>query len=115
MNTHTKHRPHPRRRGLGSQLLRVSLFSASVLAITGFVVADVVAAEPSLGSTPRSLAERALFAAADVPEVDDGGPALFAAAILLPDGAAPASSAPPPPPVAKKRSKKVAFGRFEGY
>ncbi len=117
MNTYTKHRPLPGRRGLASHLLRVCLFSASALTIAGFVAADVVAAEPSSAAGPLSLAERALFAASDAPELDDRGPALFAAAIHLPEGAAPASSsAPPPPPrAAKKRSKKLAFGRFEGY
>jgi len=117
MNTHTKHRPTPVRRGVGSQLLRVGAFTASALALVGFVAADVVAAEPSSSAEPSALAGRMIFASAELLDLEDQGPALFAAAINLPDGAAPASSSPPPPPprMAKKRSKKLSFGRFEGY
>jgi len=112
MNTLTQHRPlrpHSRSR-LGAQLLRIGVFTASVLTIAGFVAADVLAAEPS------SLAERLIFAATDVPVQEDDGPALFASAIHMPEGTAPPSSSPPPPPPSAKRStKKLRFGRFEGY
>ncbi len=117
MNTHTNHRPSPLRRGFGAQLLRVVACTASALAIVGFVAADVVAAEPSSSAEPSALVERMIFAADDLPDLEDEGPALFAAAINLPDGAAPASSSPPPPPppLVKRRPKKLRFGRFEGY
>lgn len=99
----------PRRR-LGAQLLRITLFTASLATLAGFVAADVLAAEPEVAA----FDDAADFDAEDELE----GRTVFAAVMHIPDGAAPAASSPPEPPKKirkKKRSKKFAFGRFEGY
>lgn len=112
MNTHDLRSPSfgPRRR-LGAQLLRITLFTASLATLAGFVAADVLAAEPEVAS----IDDAADFDADD--ELAER--TVFAAVMHIPDGAAPAASSPPEPPkkVRKKKrpSKKLAFGRFEGY
>jgi hypothetical protein len=101
------------RRGIGVHLVRAAAFSAALLAITGIVVADVIAAEPEEPVVARIAAEPG--------SADAEAPVLLAAAVVVPDAVVvaaqglPEDLAPPEPPKKKKRSSKIKFGRFEGY
>ena len=88
----------------------VLTFASALAALTGFVVADVIAAE---AEQPTALAIRG------APELDPllpaPAPELLAMAIVVPDAAAPE---PAPPPVTEKPRKphrKIKFGRFDSY
>ncbi|MEZ4382646.1 MAG: hypothetical protein R3A79_15015 [Nannocystaceae bacterium] len=102
----------PQRR-LGAQLLRITLFTASLATLAGFVAADVFAAEPEVAAFDD---DDARFDADD----ELAARPVFAAVTHIPEGDAPAASSPPEPKkppkkVRKKRPSKLAFGRFEGY
>lgn len=103
------------RRGIGVHLVRAAAFSAALLAITGIVVADVIAAEPEEPVVAR------IAAAPGSADAEAPAPVLLAAAVVVPDAVVvaaqglPEEFAPPEPPKKKKRSSKIKFGRFEGY
>lgn len=111
---HRFHSPAARR-GLGVAVARIAVFSAALMAITGIVVADVIAAE---------VEEPAAMALGDA-IADERGPVLLAAAVVVPNAVLPAVVSlpelipeliPEQPKVKKKRrSGKLKFGRFEGY
>lgn len=99
------------RRGIGVHVARIAAFSAALIALTGIVVADVLAAE--LEVTEASIA-------GDDWEAEASGPALLA--VVVPDApeALPAMDLPlepmePPQPRKKRRAGKLKFGRFDGY
>ncbi len=108
---HRFHSPAARR-GIGVHVARIAIFSAALVAITGIVVADVVAAE---------VEEPAAMALGDddslmVDTIADGrGPLQLA--VVVPSGALPAAVALPalPKPKKKRGPPKIKFGRFEGY
>ncbi len=97
-------------------VVRIAALSAALTALTGIVVADVVAAGPELAAS--SIAADEWFADADA-----RGPVLLAAAVVVPDAApAPVPVLPaseellePPAPRKKDRPRKMKFGRFDGY
>lgn len=111
---HRFHSPAARR-GFGVHVARIAVFSAALMAITGIVVADVIAAE---------VEEPAAMALGDDDAVvldtfaDERGPLLLA--VVVPSGALPTAVSlpeltPEPPKLKKRRSGKLKFGRFEGY
>lgn len=92
------------------RLARAASFAAAVTGITAFVVADVLAAEHDAPG---------LLTIAEEPELDPTpAPVFLAAAIVVPDAVAVPVPEPIPELLArpkKQRSKKIKFGRFEGY
>lgn len=103
------------RRGIGVHVARVAAFSAALTALTGIVVADVIAAEP------EAPAEASI--AGDEGRAEADGPVLLAAAVVVPDAVAVAAPElpeldepmEPPTPKKKRRASKLKFGSFEGY
>lgn len=95
-------------------VVRIAALSAALTALTGILVADVVAAGPEVAAA--SIATDEWFADADA-----SGPMLLA--VVLPDAApAPVAALPeleelfePPAPQKKHRPRKMKFGRFDGY
>ena len=110
---HRFHSPAARR-GFGVHIARIAAFSAALMAITGIVVADVIAAEVD---DPAAMALGDDDALAVDKIADDRGPLLLA--VVVPSGALPtAVSLPeltPEPPKKKRGPRKIKFGRFEGY
>lgn len=106
------------RRGIGVHVVRIAALSAALTALTGIVVADVVAAEP------EAPAEAVIVGDEWRAEADERGPVLLAAAVVVPDAVA-APPAPelleidepmePPTPKKKRRASKLKFGSFDGY
>jgi hypothetical protein len=105
------------RRGIGVHVVRIAAFSAALTALTGIVVADVIAAEPEEPAVASITGDEWRGEA----DVDERGPVLLA--VVVPDVVpAPMSDLPelealpePPKPKKKRRPSKMKFGRFEGY
>ena len=84
----------------------VLTFTTALAALTGFVVADVIAAE-SEGSSAMALVEGS--------EAEPAVPApMPLLAVVVPDAVEP-EPPPPPPPVKIKAPRKIKFGRFDSY
>jgi hypothetical protein len=87
----------------------VLTFTSALAALTGFVVADVIAAE-SEGSSAMALVEST--------EADPAVPApVPLLAVVVPDAVVPEAIIlePPAPPRKKKGPRKIKFGRFDSY
>ncbi|MBA3549979.1 MAG: hypothetical protein H0T76_26165 [Nannocystis sp.] len=118
---HRFHSPAARR-GIGVHIARIAVFSAAVMAITGVVVADVIAAEDE---EPAAMVLGDDDSLAVDMIADERGPLQLA--VVVPIGALPVAGILPqfisepdfgsgPPKLKKKRrSGKLKFGRFEGY